>query len=199
VVTSLKAAGAFTLDEITVEQLQKYFMAGTVTTTAQVTGSSLSKLFVAADKIKGDRWFEIGDINITVTQVDDNGVPVIYEEGVDYTLDEKAGMIFIIPASEGGNIADDSEVKVTYDRPDATIKTFLGGEITSLRGKMKFVSEPAFGEIQDIEGFGSLTPEGSYTAVSEEYIAVDMKLEFIKHSDFSPGLFKVRNRGNTTD
>ena len=136
-------------------------------------------------------------MNITVTQVDDNGVgPVIYDEGVDYEIDSEAGMIFIIP---DGNIVADQELKVTFDKEAVDLAEFLGGAINDIRGKLKFVSNPGFGEIHDIEGYGVLSPEGNYPAVTTEYVTIVMKVDLLEHSDYKPGLIKVRRRGNTND
>ena len=193
---SLKAMAAISLDEMTIENLKKYFFGNDITSTAQAAATGEEKIFLAADKITKDRWFDIGAINITVSQVDDNGgTPVIYSEGTDYELNRKKGMIYI---KSGGGIANDSELKITYDQPDATIKDFLAGVNANLRGFFRIVGDPGFGEVTDIEGYGLLSPEGAYTAVTDEYTTVDMKLEFITHPNYSPGLFKVENRGNVT-
>lgn len=197
VVTSLKATGSFTLDEITVRNLQKFFMGGASSVDQQSALATQTKVFLAADKIKQDRWFKIGARKLTVTQVDDNGgTPVVYEEGTDYELDLDKGLIFIIP---DGGIADDSEVKVSYDQAAHDMTSFKAGEVTTVKGHLYFVADPAIGEIYDILGYGSMTPEGAYNAISEEYVTIDLKLEFLTHADYTPGLFDVERHGNTTD
>jgi len=194
VITSIKASGALSLDSVHRDNLHKYFMADSDedTTTTQTLATDTT---VTVAGVNLDRWHEIGKINLTNVVVKDSTEVTTYVLGTDYVLDTKAGLI--MPLSTG-SISEDDDIKVTYDNPAATIYHFLAASALTLRGHLYFVSDPGVGEIDDLKGYGSITPDGTYNAISDEFVVIGLKCEFITHDDYSPGLMKVSYRGNVS-
>jgi len=190
---SVKASGTFKLDSLSFENMQKYFLAGNIIDTVQAAASATLKDVLGVQK---DRWHEIDLINISNVVVKDATEVTTYVEDTDYEIDYDAGLIYII---EGGAIASDDDLKVTVDNAAATIREMIAAAVKAKRGHVYFIADPLVGEVIDLKGWILLTPDGSFGGIKDEFNEIGFKMDFLKHNDYKPGLFKSRSRGNVAD
>jgi len=178
IIVSLAANLSFTADELSKENLEKFFLADSSTFT-QTAGSFSTPVELTVEQGK---WFEVGKYNLgDDISVKDETDSTEYVEGVDYTLDRKAGLIYIIP---GGNIANGSTIHITgsYGTVDGATK-FDAGVKTSIRGELYFVADPATGAVVDVRGTVELMPNGDLSLITEDWATVEFTGSFVKQED----------------
>jgi hypothetical protein len=79
IVTQLDAAGTLTLDEAKIENLKRFFMAGSISSALQSSGSATDEAHTALH----DLWIELGKVSISAVKVTDNGAVVTFTNGTD--------------------------------------------------------------------------------------------------------------------
>ena len=178
IIVSLAANLSFTADELSKENLEKFFLAESEGFT-QTAGSFSTPVELTVEQGK---WFEVGKYNLgDDIVVKDEGDSVTYTEGTDYTLDRKAGLIYIIP---GGSIANGSTIHITgsYGSVDNGVQ-FDAGVKTSIRGDIYFVADPAVGAVIDVKGKVELMPNGDLSLITEDWATVEFTGSFVKQED----------------
>jgi len=126
--------------EITLEMLNRAFSGDIVETSqAAVTGESQT---IVGGLVKQGYIVELGKYNATNLVVETDDEATTYAEGTDYTFDAKSGYITIV---KGGNIADGTALKVTYDTPAQTIHTSATFKHAALEGEFTVVTSSQTG------------------------------------------------------
>lgn len=108
-------------------------------------------------------------------------------EGTDFMVDLAAGLIMFLTGS--GNA---TPVVTAVANAGRTITK--GGTLTSLKGDLYFVGDPPQGRIIDIQGFCSLTPNGDFALIGEDWMQVQFNVEFLEVTGVAE-LVKVIDRG----
>lgn len=109
-------------------------------------------------------------------------------EGVNYVLDKAAGLVMFLT---GEGTSQTPTVTATANAGRTITK---GGTLSSLKGDLYFVGDPPQGRIVDIMGFCSLTPNGDWALIGEDWMQVQFNVEFLEVSG-QEELIKVIDRG----
>lgn len=111
----------------------------------------------------------------------------------DFVVDNAAGLFMALST---GNIAANSTVAfaTTVYGANAGKVTTDGGTLTSLKGDLYFVGNPPVGRVLDIQGFCSLTPNGDFGLIGEDWMQMQFTVEFLAVTGVS-GLIHVTDRG----
>jgi hypothetical protein len=112
--------------------------------------------------------------------------------GTDYLLDLNAGLVMFIGTSWSYGVDDVTPVVTATANANRTITK--GGTLTSLKGDLYFVGDPPQGRIIDIMGYCSLTPNGDFALIGEDWMQVQFNVEFLQVGD-NPEMVKVIDRG----
>ncbi len=172
VILALDANISFSVDSLSVKNLQKFLMAD-----AQDLAQTAGTLDVTKT-VKQDQWFELGYYNLgdDIVVKDSNDVTT-YAEGTDYTLDKKRGLIYII---EDGAISDGQDIHVTGTYGALDAKKLLAGLSSTIKGRLLFVGDPAVGTVLDIEGDVELAPEGDLELIGDDWVKMSFSGSFTK-------------------
>ncbi|MBV6340181.1 hypothetical protein [Candidatus Magnetobacterium casense] len=187
VVLKQEAIGKFKLDELSIDNLLLFIMGAEATTTSQTSGTLTASSVIALL----NKWVFVGKRELSGVVVKDSTDTTTYTEGTDYEVDYKAGMLY---CQETGTIVDLAtlHVSATYDALDVDVVS--AGTATTITGSFLFLGNPASGVIMDVEGYGSLIPEGELSLISDKWTELGFTFEFLKHPDYA-GLFELRSRG----
>ncbi|KJU85427.1 secreted protein [Candidatus Magnetobacterium bavaricum] len=164
-----------------------FLMGAAATTTSQASGT----LTAASVTALLDRWVSVGKRELSSVVVKDATDTTTYTEGTDYEVDSKAGMLY---CKGTGAIVDLAtlHVSATYDAID--VAAVSAATTTTITGKLLMLGNPITGVIMDVEGYGSLMPDGDLPLIGDKWIDLGFTFEFLKHADYD-GLFEMRNRG----
>ena len=116
ITTAITRAFQLILNEVTMENFALAFY-GSVSTRAQTADTGIEESF---NNVQQGSWYSVGvtadspfgDKNVSNVVVDD-GDTTTYVEDTDYEVDAESGRIKILE----GDISDDDDIEVTYDRP----------------------------------------------------------------------------------
>ena len=178
IVVSLAANLSFTADELSKGNLEKFLLADS-SPEAQTAGTLASPTAIT---VAMGKWFEVGEYNLgNDIAVKDSADNTTYTEGVDYILDKKAGLIYIIP---GGAIADGDVIHVSgsYGAVNNAVR-FDAGVKTSIVGELYFVADPAAGAAIDVRGQVNLTPNGDLSLITDDWATIEFTGSFVKQAD----------------
>jgi hypothetical protein len=190
VVLSIKATGAFTLEELTPENLLLFLMGDAVNTNVQASGTGATLNITAVEL---DSWYELGKTKVSNVVVKDSAETTTYVEGTDYEIDYEAGLIFFY---KDVTIIEGAEIHITgFDHEAHDTKVVKGGKSKSIQGDVWFVADPGLGNINDAKGSVTLVPDGEWPLVNDEYGSISFNMEFIESSRF-PDLVEYTKRGN---
>lgn len=187
VITKQTGAGAFTLDEPNINNLNLFAMGNTVTDVSQ-TGSTVTDEAVVAYL---DKWVPLAKKKLSAVAVKHTSGTPTYVLNTDYELDAEAGLI---RAKTGGAITDAQSLKVDYTYATLTIKRVDSSTKSQLKGHIWFVGNPPAGRIQDVKGYVNLMPEGDMPMIGEEWRSFGFKFEFIDDTTYT-GVFEILDRG----
>ncbi|MBF0607692.1 MAG: hypothetical protein HQL61_09115 [Magnetococcales bacterium] len=187
IVLKQEATGKFKLEELSVDNLLMFIMGAKATMTSQVSGTLTASNVTA---LLG-KWVFVGKRELSSVVVKDSTDATTYTEGTDYEVDGKTGMLY---CKETGTIVDLAtlHVSATYDAIDVDVVS--AGTATTITGSLLFLGNPATGIVLDVEGHGSLTPEGDLSLIGDKWTELGFTFEFLTHPDYT-GLFEMRNRG----
>lgn len=149
---------------------------------------------VAANLVVGDIYTMTTYVNGATTISDLTSATVTGKvEGTDFVLDKPAGLFM---ALSSGTIAANSTVAfaTTVYGANSAKTSIKGGTLTSLKGDLYFVGDPPQGRIIDIMGYCSLTPNGDFALIGEDWMQVQFNVEFLQVGD-NPEMVKVIDRG----
>lgn len=103
-----------------------------------------------------------------------------YAAGTDYNLDKDLGMLEII---KGGTITEGDDLTVTYTVAASTRKRIISGS-SSVDGALKFIGRNPKGTNKDYTlPWVSISPNGDYGLISEEWQTIPFSLEVLKRVD----------------
>ncbi|EGO64168.1 hypothetical protein [Acetonema longum] len=149
-----------------------------------------------AKAVKGG-WFALGYREVTNVVVKDEMEtgPKTYQAGVDYTVDPGTGRIQIL---DGGSIADDAPLSVTFDLEAYEKIKISGGKANKIKGYLRFVGDPTQGPAYDAEFWRvSMTPDGDIGLISEEFasfgLTAAIENDKVKHPDDPYGYYIKKN------
>lgn len=166
-----------TLNEYQFENLALSFM-GDLVTVAQAGATGATIVF---EGVKQGRYYDVGQRALSAVSVTDNGsTPVTYDLTDDYTVDAARGLIYIVP---GGDIADDSEIEITFTSAAGSIRRIRGGTRTSIEARLQFISDNASGPNWRYEAWRvSITPEGELGFVTDEFGNFQLRMKVLDDS-----------------
>jgi len=165
-IKSVDATISFSTDELTAENLKKWFLGSsqTITQSAGNVGKTL-------EGVKKGFYYDLGVRNIQSATVTNEDGSTTYTEGVDYTLDTKAGIIYIEP---NGSIADGSTIKVSAQISDLQMEQINALTNPTIEVELWFKGDPPKGAVLDIFGRATLQPNGDLGLISDDWL----KMEF---------------------
>jgi len=191
IVTQQKCKGSFTLDASKIENLRLFAMALQVNSATQTAGIAQTLDIIAAL----DKWIKTGKMNLSNVVVKNSAETVTYNLGTDYEINLVQGRL---KALSLGAITDAQSLKVLCDYAQTIIKDVIGATKSSLKGFIQFYGNPAYGRIQDLEGYVSLTPNGDLAFIGDDFTKFNFDVEFISHDNYFPGLYKLSDRGGVS-
>lgn len=166
---------SFEIDELRIETLEKFALASRTDT--NISAGSVTN--EAIDGVKQGFWYKLAHEKIKTSPApvvtNDATSPTTYTENVDYVLDYEAGAIYIVP---GGNIADGTNLKVSYSYDTITKTILQSGQKYLLTGTLWFKGDPPKGQVLDIIGDVSLLPSGDMKLIGDDWLSVKFEGTF---------------------
>lgn len=184
IISQITPSLAFTLDEVTTDNLALLVLADVET----VTQTTLAIVDEAKKAYQGRR-IELAYRGITLVTVKDSTNTTTYINGTDYIIDttlkdDKIGRIYIPPTS---TIPDGSDVKVSYTRGAITYKKIKAFAQTQVEGFLRFVSDNPAGQQMELRAWRvSLTPTGDTALIGEDWSTLGFSGEILKDSANHP-------------
>ncbi len=183
IVRQLTPKATITLDEINAENIALTFMAG-MEKVVQVAASDKTKTVT----VKQGFLYELDEVfvddtpaNFTVTS-DSAATTHVY--GDDYLIEGKSGKIKIVP---GGDIADDTEIVVTFNVLAQTFTKLNAFTEKTVEGEIQFISDVASGNDQQLKIWKvSVTPSGEMGFISEDWNSLEFEVEILDDSANHP-------------
>lgn len=166
VISKITPSVSFTLDELSAENMSLLTLAN-ITTVSQVAASHPeSEETVVAGLVKIP---ERGITNLVVVTSLDAAMTL----GADYTFDDHTSTITVLNA--------EATIKIAYDFPDADYKILSAISETEIIGKLKFVSDNAVGNQQELIIHSiSLTPAGDTAMIGDDWSTLSFSGEILK-------------------
>lgn len=141
--------GTFAVHDINLDNLA-YFFGGEVEVEEQDAGTVVEEEFTVVQggvyRIGVDNDHPLGVRQISSVVVDD-GDTTTYDEGDDYVIDERRGLINILP---GGAIDDGDTIEVSCAYAEVDISRTLSTGAKTIRGEVYFVAGNSDGENTDV-------------------------------------------------
>lgn len=178
IVLETTTTGSMTLDDIQTDNLALFFF-GSTSLLSQTSATAQTETI--ADVVPGYSY-QLGqsDQNPTGVRSVSNVVVMVASAAkvvnVDYSLDADRGLITII---EGGSIAKDADLSVTYDRAAKTRKQVISGT-QQVEGALRFRSTNPQGEKNDFYmPLVRLSPNGDFALKSDEWQTLPLSVEIL--------------------
>lgn len=173
-------AATINCDDLNPENLGKWSL-GSNTTLQQ--SSATGEVYTITTAQQG-RSYQIGATSALPTGVRDlssvvitDSVPTTYDINDDYTIDLVRGIITIV---EGGGIADDTTLTVTFDQAAGSRTQVEAGQV-QLEGALLFLADNAIGANQDLFiPHVKIRPEGDLSFITDDWSAVNFNLRGLK-------------------
>jgi len=161
-IKSVDATISFTTDELTAENLKKWFLGN-----SQAITQSAGTVEKTLEGVRKGFYYDLGVRKIETATVTNEDGSVTYTEGV--TLDLPAGIIYIEP---NGSITDGSTIKVSATVSDLRMEEFNGLTNPQLEVDIWFKGDPPKGAVLDIIGNVSLQPDGDLGLISDDWLTM---------------------------
>ena len=162
---SVKITAAFTLDEITMENLGLFGLGEVV---AHGQGASTLVDHEVTASSKQGYYYSVGKRDISSVTVEADGDAVTL--GDDYTVDAAQGRIYIVP---GGAITDGLPVTVSCSYAAVTSKTMRLATATNTKHYVRLVGDPDDGPTHDVELWCvKLVPAGAFDLITDEFASI---------------------------
>ncbi len=184
----LNRTGSFTTDHISPDNLAMFFLGSASTVTqASVTGQQYD-----INAVKKGRRYQIGLSasapsgvrGITNVVVTSNPAGTTYVNGTDYTVNLQNGGLVIL---EGGAIAENSNIRVTYDVSATSYNRVVTAENGEIYGALFFESTNPKGEKLDFYiPYALVRPDGDFALKSDEWQTLSFSFEALKLDDSTP-------------
>jgi len=135
-------------------------------------------------KVTQGMFYSLGYKAVKNVVVTDTTAATTYVVAADYTVDAKTGRIEIIV---DGNIADDSDIDVTFDIAACAMVKITGGSASKIEGYLHFVGDPSFGPAYEGEFWRvSVTPDGDLGFITEDWGSIGLSIEVQDDSENHP-------------
>jgi len=187
VVVQLTAKGKFVLDDAMKENVQLFFMANAPTDVTQSQTTVTDQALTA----KLSKWQPLGYWSVSGVVVQDVTDTTTYTEDTDYYLQLDAGLIYPI---DGGSISADDVLHIDYVAATITMYRVDAGEDSSIGGHFWFVSDASEGYDIDAKGYATLTPEGDFAMITDDWRQMSFAVEFETNASYN-GLIDLYHRG----
>jgi hypothetical protein len=181
VVVSTKVSGTINLDDIKPVVMSLFAQAD------EPVDDNIAASGVTDENITmyDGKLMKIGEANnigaVTAVSVTGTGGTPTYTEGTDYNVDLEGGWLETI---EGGGISDEETVEVDYT-PVAQTRTKINvGSSPSIKGTLRFQSDPVQGHKHDFACDVTLSPDGEMPLVSEDWQNANLKFTCRDTTDF---------------
>lgn len=193
VLLELNRTGTFTTDNIDVENVA-LFLLGDASVLTQAAAPGQTDSFTS---VKQDRYYQLGESvsnpsgarqvsNVTVT-IDPGGAASVGVEGTDYSVDLELGRVYII---EGGGIADDTAIDVSYDIDAADRQQIITAANATIAGALRFIATNPKGELIDYYfPYARLSPNGEYALKGDEWQQMSFNVEVQKLDDNTESIY----------
>lgn len=185
IISQITPACAFTLDEITAENLSMLTL-GDIETVTQVATPVVDELVIA----HLDRRVQLTKRDVSSVVVKDAATGLItYVAGTDYIIDtsvkdDKIGRIYF---PEDGAITEDQELEVSYTPAAITYKKIAAFKQTQVEGFLRFVSDNPAGTQQELQIWRvSLSPTGDTAMIGDGWSTIGFAGEILKDSANHP-------------
>lgn len=189
--TKIDYSGSFILDVPDKNLLKMFLYSGDPTSADQASGSVADQEIT----LPGDQqevWLGKRDISsVVVTHTTSSPT---YAEGTDYIVNLESGFIARL---DGGAIAVDESVKVSYDHAAKSMFQLDGGALNNLKRHLKFIGDPPEGIQRDVEFFASLSPNGDWSLIGEDFQELGFNFKVEKHVRY-PKFVRVIDKGSVT-
>lgn len=178
--------GAFTTDNVSPENLALFFLGsstalavvGATVTDESITGVQPG-LHYQLGRTANDPVGARGLDDSSPPSVTDDPMTTTYVEGTDYTIDLALGRITIL---EGGGIAADDDILVTYTTLSSTRPRIISGS-KPVEGALHYIADNPAGENFDVYfPWVKLTPNGDYNLKGDEWQTIPFNIEILKQS-----------------
>ena len=171
-----------TLHEFTIQNLALALM-GDVSALAQGTGTITDEDATA----RSGCYVKLAYRNVDDVVVEPAAGGSAYTEDEDYAVDAITGRIYIMTTAEGGSIADEAELHVSYSYAADTSQTVLAGMSGTIEGSLRFIGDPKRGRTFEMEVWHfTLAPEGGIPFISDEYGNITLNFEVLSDSENHP-------------
>jgi len=184
VVLQVDITGNLVLDDINTDNLGLFFL-GSQSIVSQTSATSQTESFVG---VKQGYIYKLGinSANPTGVRTITNVVVTVSASpktlGTDYTVDAARGYIQIV---EGGTIAENATISVTYDRAAVNRKQFVSGT-TQIEGAIWFESFNPQGEKNDfLMPYVRLGPNGDFNLKADEWQQLPLTAEILEDSAYN--------------
>jgi len=184
VVTQLTPTLKFTLDELTIENYNMMALGTSSSTTQSAATGEVETIYA-----KLGLRVNLAKRSISNVVIKDSTDTITYVSGVDYLVDtsKKDDVIGRIYFIDGGSIADDEELHVTYDCGNVTYTTIKGLSNTSFEAQFRFVSDNPVGPQVELTAWKtSINPDGDTAFIGDDWATISFTAEILKDEDNHP-------------
>lgn len=174
-------AATFVTDNIDLDNIAAFFFGDKQITTESAATDDTETLTVLQGmyyQLGISAANPVGLRQLTIDTVEDSGGGgTTYVEGVDYEVDNDLGRLYILP---GGNIADDTELDITYDVAAHTHDLVISGS-NVIQGAMRFIAFNGVGKQTDFYmPKVTLRPNGEMALKGDDWQQFGFNVEVLK-------------------
>lgn len=180
---SLDRSGAFTCDNISIENLALYYQ-GDASTLSQTSATGVVEVITGA---KQDRFYQLGVSTATpsgVRQVSNvvvkkgAGFTATVSPSGNYEVDEVTGRVLILDGAT--DIPDNTDLQFTYDVA-ASSREVVVSKNQSIYGAIRFVADNPKGKNFDVYmPYVKLSPDGDYQLKGDDWQSMGFTIEILK-------------------
>lgn len=117
-----------------------------------------------------------------VVKDDTTPTPVTFTVNTDYTVDADLGRIYVVP---GGNIADDTNLVITYDIT-AHSRDVVVSSADQVEGALRFISYNPKGQKLDyFFPWVKWSPNGDFNIITDEWQSIPLSIEALRKGDLA--------------
>lgn len=191
IVVKIDFAGSFILDVLDKRILQMFLYSDDPTAADQSSGSVTDQVVI----LPGDQQeYWLGKRDISEVVVTNSAGDTTYDEDVDYKVDYANGFIARL---DGGAITVDQSVKVDYEWAAKSMFQLDAGALNNLKRHFWFIGDPPEGVQRDAQFFGSLSPNGDWSQIGDDFQELGFNFKVEKHVRY-PKFVKVLDKGLAT-